>query len=293
MPTIQQAITEGALRLRASGIDQERRTAGLLLCHIAGIDRTHLLTKSEEQIDEHEYRAYLALVERRAAGEPVQYLTGHQEFYGLDFLVTPDVLIPRPETEFLIDRVINLVESAKYKSPIIVDIGTGSGCIAVTLALRIPRARLIATDASPAALDVARTNAERHGVRNRLEFLEGDLLAPLAGRALDGAIDVLASNPPYVDQERPELIQREVHNWEPHRALFGGVGGMEFYRRLLTDGLNYLRRGGYLVVEIGYGQLDSISDAVAASSSWKLVDVTHDLQGIPRTLTIEKPSNNS
>jgi release factor glutamine methyltransferase len=292
MPTIQQAITEGAFRLRASGIDQERRTAGLLLCHITGIDRTHLLTKSEEQIDEHKYNAYLALVERRAAGEPVQYLTGHQEFYGLDFLVTPDVLIPRPETEFLIERVINLVESAKYESPIIVDIGTGSGCIAVTLAVRIPRARLIATDASPAALDVARTNAERHGVGHRLEFLEGDLLAPLAGHALEGAIDVLASNPPYVEQERPELIQREVRNWEPHQALFGGVGGIEFYHRLLAEGLNYLRDGGCLVVEIGYGQLDSIGDAVAASASWKLVDVTRDLQGIPRTLTIEKQLNN-
>lgn len=291
MPTIQQAITEGALRLHASGIDQERRTAGLLLCHITGVDRTHLLTKSEEQIGEQQFHAYLALVERRAAGEPLQYLTGHQEFYGLDFLVTPDVLIPRPETEFLIERVINLVECAKYESPTIVDIGTGSGCIAVTLALHIPQARLIATDASPSALDVARTNAERHGVSNRIEFLEGDLLAPLGGRALDGAIDVLASNPPYVDEEHPELIQREVSKWEPHQALFGGVDGMEFYRRLLAEGLNYLRSGGYLVVEIGYGQLDSISEAVAASSSWKLVDVTRDLQGIPRTLTIEKPSN--
>ena len=291
MPTISQAITEGSRRLHASGIDQERRTAGLLLCHVMGIDRTRLLTRSEEQIDEAQYRAYLALVGRRAAGEPAQYLTGHQEFYGLDFIVTADVLIPRPETEFLIERVMNIVEDSKQDSPLIVDVGTGSGCIAVTVAMQLPRARLIATDASPAALNVARTNAERHGVRDRIEFLEGDLLAALAERGLEGAVDVLASNPPYVNEERPELIQREVYEWEPHEALFGGVDGMDFYRRLLAGGLQYLKPGGYLLVEIGYGQLDSISDAVAASS-WKLVDVTRDLQDIPRTLTIRKSSEN-
>lgn len=290
LPSIRQAITEGAVRLHAADIDQERRAAGLLLCHVMGIDRTRLLTRSEEQIDEAQYRDYLALVERRAAGEPVQYLTGHQEFYGLDFIVTPDVLIPRPETEFLIDRVMKLVEE-RQDSPLIVDVGTGSGCIAVTLAIQLPRARLIATDASPAALNVARTNAERHGVRDRIEFLEGDLLAPLAERGLEGAVDVLASNPPYVNEESRELLQSEVCDWEPHEALFGGADGLAFYRRLLADGLKYLKPGGYLVVEIGYGQLDSITD-VAGRSSWKLVDVTPDLQGIPRTLILRTPSEN-
>jgi len=290
MPTIAQAITEGAVRLHAADIDHERRTAGLLLCHVMGIDRTRLLTRSEEQIDEAQYRNYLAFVERRASGEPVQYLTGHQEFYGLDFIVTPDVLIPRPETEFLIERVMKLVEE-RQDSPLIVDVGTGSGCIAVTLAMQLPRARLMATDASRAALNVARTNAERHGVRDRIEFLEGDLLMPLAERGLEGAVDVLASNPPYVSEDEPELIEREVCDWEPHEALFGGADGLAFYRRLLADGLKYLKPGGYLVVEIGYGQLDSITD-FAGRSSWELVDVTLDLQGIPRTLTLRMPSEN-
>ncbi len=291
MPTISQAITEGASRLHAAGIDQERRTAGLLLCNVMGIDRTRLLTRSEEQIDEAQYLDYLELVVRRAAGEPAQYVTGHQEFYGLDFIVTPDVLIPRPETEFLIERVMNLVEDSKQDSPLIVDVGTGSGCIAVTVAKLLPCARLIATDASPAALNVARTNAERHGLRDRIEFLEGDLFAPLAERGLEGAVDVLASNPPYVSEERPELIQREVYEWEPRQALFGGCDGMDFYRRLLADGWKYLKPGGYLVVEIGFGQHDSIRNAVAATS-WNLVDVTRDLQDIPRTLTMKKPSEN-
>jgi release factor glutamine methyltransferase len=291
MPTITQAITEGADRLRAAGIDHERRTAGLLLCHVLGVDRTHLLTRSKEQINKADHVAYLAFVERRAAREPLQYLTGHQEFYGLDFIVSPDVLIPRPETEFLIERVMKLVERSRQESPLLVDVGTGSGCIAVALAMQLPMARLIATDAFRAALDVARTNADRYGVRARIEFLEGDLLAPLAERALEGAVDVIASNPPYVNEGSRELLQREVRDWEPHDALFGGADGLVFYRRLIEDGLKYLKPGGHLVVEIGYGQLDSISNAVAASS-WTLVDVTRDLQDIPRTLTIRKPSGN-
>ena len=287
MPTISQAITEGSRRLHASGIDQERRTAGLLLCHVMGIDRTRLLTRSEEQIDEARYLDYLALVVRRAAGEPAQYLTGHQEFYGLDFIVTPDVLIPRPETEFLIERVMNLVEDSKQDSPLIVDVGTGSGCIAVTVAKQLPRARLIATDASPAALDIARTNAERHGVRDRIEFLEGDLLAPLAKRGLEGAVDVLASNPPYVNEESSELLQREVRDWEPHEALFGGVDGLDFYRRLIAESPHYLKPGGYIVLEIAFSQVDSISEMVKGSA-FELVDTTRDLQGIPRTLCLRR-----
>lgn len=289
MPTISQAITEGAARLRVAGINQERRSAGFLLGHVMGVDRAHLLTRSEEQISDADYASYLAFVERRAAGEPPQYLTGHQEFYGLDFIVSPDVLIPRPETEFLIERVTRLVKEPG-KDSLIVDVGTGSGCIAVTLAVHLPEARLIATDASRAALDIALTNSERHGARARIEFLEGDLLSPLDERGLDGAVDVIASNPPYVNESDQAFMQREVRDWEPHQALFGGVDGLDFYRRLLEDGLKYLKPGGHLVLEIGYGQLDPVSE-MAAKSSWTLVDVIQDLQQIPRTLTIRKRSD--
>jgi len=285
VPTISQAIAEGAGRFREPRIHEERRTAGVLLCHVLGIDRTYLLTRSEEQIDEARYREYLALVERRATGEPLQYITGHQEFYGLDFTVTPDVLIPRPETEFLAERVIKLVRELRNETPLIVDLGTGSGCIAVTLALHLPGARVIAIDSSNAALDVARANAERHGARDRIEFVEGDLLAPLLERHLEAAVDVLTSNPPYVGEDRPELIQREVSEWEPHAALFGGADGLDFYRRLLLDAPRYLKPDGYLVFEIGYGQLDAILELIDRSAL-ELVDVTHDLQGLPRTLAL-------
>lgn len=250
-----------------------------------GIDRTHLLTRSEEQIDEAPYRTYLALVERRASGEPLQYIIGHQEFYGLDFIVTPDVLIPRPETELLVERVIKLVGESRNEMPLIVDIGTGSGCIAVTLAIHLPRARVIATDISHAALDVARANSERHGVRDRIEFVEGDLLAPLLERHLEAAVDFLASNLPYVSEESPEIIQREVSEWEPHAALFGGADGLDLYRRLLLDAPRYLKPGGYLVCEIGYGQLDAILELIEPSKL-EFVDVTNDLQGLPRTLAL-------
>jgi len=286
MPTISEAIAEGTRKLHGSGIDQERRTAGLLLCHAIGIDRTHLMTKSETEIDDVKYNIYLRLLERRAAGEPVQYLTGHQEFYGLDFTVTPDVLIPRPETEFLIEQVLKIVDNKKSDRPLIVDVGTGSGCIAVTLATNLPNARLIATDVSPGALNIARNNAAKHRVIDRIEFLEGDLLGPLENRGLEASVDIIASNPPYVDAALKSSMQREVGEWEPETALFGGVDGIEFYHRLLSDCQGFLKIGGYLVVEIGYGQLKAIERMVEASSSLEIVEVTNDLQDIPRTLTM-------
>lgn len=288
MPTIAKAIAEGAARLRSSQVDQERRTAGVLLSHVLGFDRTQLLTRSEEQIAGPDYDAYLRLVARRAAGEPQQYITGHQEFCGLDFLVTPSVLIPRPETEFLIERVIELViDFPGEQDRLIVDIGTGSGCIAISLARHLPQARVVATDISSGALEVARANAVRHGVQNRIQFIEGDALEPLSRFKLEGAVDVLASNPPYVEEATSELVQREVREWEPHTALFAGADGLDFYRRLLPDAPHYLKPGGYLVCEIGYRQLDAILRLID-SSEFEFVDVTRDLQGWPRTLAMRK-----
>ncbi|HST20001.1 MAG TPA: peptide chain release factor N(5)-glutamine methyltransferase [Blastocatellia bacterium] len=292
MPTISEAIAAGARQLQSSSVDEARRTAGVLLCHLLGIDRTHLLTKSDQQIEEPDYQSYLQLIERRATGEPLQYITGHQEFYGLDFIVTPAVLIPRPETEFLVEQVIKLSGESHLIAPLIVDVGTGSGCIAVAIATSRPNAKIIATDVSTAALAVAQKNAERNSVGQRIEFLEGNLLEPLFGRGLELSVDILASNPPYVEEGRPELVQREVHDWEPHTALFGGADGLNFYRRLLADGLKYVKPGGYLVCEIGYTQLDVISDMIAGPS-WELIEAISDLQGIPRTLTVRKVSGST
>ena len=287
MPTILQAIAEGSRLLESAGVDQQVLTAGVLLRHVMAVDRTYLLTRSEEQIEESQYRDYLALVDRRAAGEPLQYLTGHQEFYGLDFIVTPDVLIPRPETEFLVERIINLVGEMKQDAPVIVDVGTGSGCIAVTLAKQLPQAKLIATDASSRALAVARENAGRHGVQDRIEFIEGNLLEPLAANPVQGHVDLLASNPPYVNEADLESLQREVRDWEPHGALFGGPDGLDFYRRLLVESPVYLKPEGFVVLEIGFSQLESINEMVKAGA-FAVIDITRDLQGIPRTLCLQR-----
>jgi release factor glutamine methyltransferase len=213
----------------------------------------------------------------------LQHITGRQEFYGLDFTVNRDVLIPRPETEFLVEQVIRL--SRGLSAPLIVDVGTGSGCIAIALAVNIPDARIVATDISPAAIEAARANARRHKVEERIEFLAGDLLAPLAGR--EDAIDIIASNPPYVPLSRPDMVQREVRDWEPEVALFGGEEGIDFYRRLLNEGFPFVKAEGWLVCEIGYSQLETIRDMIDPEA-WNLVEVTDDLQGIPRTLTIRR-----
>jgi release factor glutamine methyltransferase len=287
VPTIAEAIREGARRLEQAGESEARRTAGLLLAYRLKVDRTHLLTHPEQAISVEDRQAFMQMIERRAAGEPAQYITGHQEFYGRDFLVTPAVLIPRPETEFLVERVLALARDTQQAAPLIVDLGTGSGCIAVTLAVELPAARIIATDISGAALAIARQNAAQHGVGARIEFYEGDLVAPLTAHGLDNRVDILASNPPYVAENQPELVQRDVREFEPHGALFGGADGLSFYRRLLVEAFSVVRPGGFLVCEIGYSQLDAIAELVAASR-WQLVEIIHDLQGIARTLVIRK-----
>jgi release factor glutamine methyltransferase len=313
LPNIAQAITVAAERLQAAGLTDERRTANSLLGQALGVDRIYLLTHANDAVDEAHYQAFLAMIERRATGEPLQYITGHQEFYGLDFCVTPDVLIPRPETEFLVEQVIKLSPSREeFCSPafgqkvlpgeilpegaatnpstnrlVIVDAGTGSGCIAITLALQVKNARVIATDISPAALAVARENAQALGAKDKIEFLEGDLLAPLAGLNLEGAVDFLASNPPYISVNEAATLQREVKDWEPHKALFADDEGLKFYQRLLDEGQSYVKHDGFLICEIGYTQLDAIKRMIDPKV-WQLEEVTNDLQGLPRTLTIRR-----
>ena len=246
-----------------------------------------MLTRSDEQVGADCFGDYLSMIARREAGEPLQYITGRQEFYGLDFLVTPDVLIPRPETEFLVEAAIKIIRAANIELPLIADVGTGSGCISIALATEIARARLIAIDISPAALGVARKNAERHGVLDRIEFVEGDLLDPLARAGLAESLDLIASNPPYVSADNSDIVQREVSDWEPHVALFGGADGLDYYRRLLAESPRYLKPGGSIVCEIGFGQLEPLR-AMIDPRELELIFVTDDLQGIPRTLAMRR-----
>jgi release factor glutamine methyltransferase len=292
LPTLDEALVVATSRLNDASIDQPRRTAGLLLMHLLDVDQTHLITKTNETVPPGDYLLFLELVEQRAAGRPLEYITGRREFFGLDFRVTPDVLIPRPETEHLVEQVIKLegersAHREKADETLIADVGTGSGCIAVALAANLPHARIIATDISAAALDIARLNAAHHKVSDRIEFLAGDLLAPLSERRLERRLDIIASNPPYVPAADLEHLQREVREHEPLVALSGGADGLDLYRRLLTESAPLLKPGGYLVCEIGFTQLESIRTLVD-SSELRLKDITNDLQGIPRTVTIQK-----
>jgi release factor glutamine methyltransferase len=288
LPTIAQAIHQAANRLRQDGVNDEQRNASLLLGEALGVERTYLIMHANDELNQAHQQTFFAMVERRAAGEPLQYITGHQEFYGLDFKVTADVLIPRPETEFLIEQVIKQAQKNEATAAsLVVDVGTGSGCIAVTLALKLKNARLLATDISSAALAVARANAEALGATGRIEFLQGDLLAPLAGRGLEKRVDFLVSNPPYIARQDAPGLQPEVRDWEPHKALFADEQGLRFYRRLLGEGWQYVRGDGFFICEIGYTQLGEIQRLIDPKL-WRLEEVTDDLQGIPRILTIRR-----
>ena len=223
-----------------------------------------------------------ALVKRRLAGEPIQYITGETEFYGLSFRVNRDVLIPRSETEHVVEKAIAL--AADFARPRIVDAGAGSGAIAVALARKLLTAQMTATEISASALTVARENAERNDVADRIRFLEGDLLAPVAG----GQFDIVVSNPPYVPEGDRNTLSVEVRDYEPAQALFAGADGLEVYRRLIPAAFSALGSGGFVVLEIGYGQQEPVR-ALLTGAGFNDVEFTRDLKGIPRVAAARRP----
>ena len=290
MPTsIAEAILQGAHDLRKAGVSEARRDAGSLLAHVIGRDRTFILSHADDPISEEQLEKFRKTLEWRAGGEPLQYITGHQEFFGLDFEVISDVLIPRPETELLVETALRLV-SNREAAPIICDVGTGSGCIAVTLLHELPHAQGMAIDISPAAIEVAKRNASRHSVSERLEFVVSDCFAALNRK--DPLFDLVVSNPPYIAVGELEGLQREVRDYEPHLALEAGADGLSIIRRLLGDAGAYLKPGGHFLFEIGFDQreaVDSLIGPLVSRGVWRLLDVYLDLQGIPRTVALHKP----
>jgi release factor glutamine methyltransferase len=273
---LRQLVAETEVVLRTGPHPERARLdAETLLLHLLAQNRAWLLAHMDDAADSETQAALGALIMRRSIGEPIQYITGHAEFFGLPFAVAPGVLIPRPETEHLVEEVIRL--AGAFTEPRIADIGTGSGAIAVALANALPDCWITATDLSPQALKIARSNADRNGVANRIEFLEGDLLAPLAGRSFS----ILASNPPYVPLRDRTSLSAEVRAYEPHSALFAGDDGLDIYRRLIPDARSLLVAGGWLVMEIGFGQQDAVEKLLLASSYCE-VHFVPDYQGIPR-----------
>lgn len=248
-----------------------RLTSELLLAHVLGRERVYLYANPERSLLPEEESAFEACLRERLAGRPTQYITGVQEFYGREFRVTPDVMIPRPETEFVVQTAAGLCGAGS----VVVDAGTGSGAIAVSVQLEAG-VRVVATDISRAALLIAQENARR--LRAAVLFVECDLLAAITGRS----VDLVLSNPPYVPDGDEPSLQREVRDFEPRLALYGGPAGLDFYRRLIGESLRVLKPGGWLIVECGIRQAGRVRDMLGAE--WRETRVVDDLAGLPRVL---------
>jgi len=328
---VRSALRDAIAQLEREHVPSAALAAELLLMHILDRDRAWIYAHPEQELDAPARERYFSLVTRRAGGVPTQYLTGHQEFWGLDFEVTPAVLIPRPETEHVIEVAlerlgITAATAAQRRSDAlrIADVGTGSGCIAVALAHELPGARVVATDISAAALEVARRNAARHEVSDRVDFTECNLLEaffhqspftpvqdrpatlppPMADsgqashpsspsgrlRARESRLfDLIASNPPYIGRNEAAALPREVREHEPEEALFGGEAGTEIYAPLIAQAAMLLKPNGILVLELGHNSREHASRLLAAAE-WTGVAVTHDLAGIPRVASALRSS---
>jgi release factor glutamine methyltransferase len=244
-------LMQGVRRLRGAGIDSARLDAELLLGCALGMSREELIVAAARNLSLAESDRYEDLLKRRLNREPLAYITGQQEFWSLDFIISSDVLVPRPETELLVEIALKeLANLADTKVPRILELGTGSGAIAVALATESPRAQIIATEISPAALAIGRRNAYRNGVPKAIRFLQGDLF-PALGKELENDFDLVVSNPPYISRGEISNLEAEVSRWEPRAALDGGVDGLDFYRRIAEEAPDYLRQGGAVAVEIG------------------------------------------
>lgn len=287
---LRDALQSAIARLTAENVPSPRLNAETLLMFTLNCDRAYLFAHPERELTQEEQSRYDEALTQRAKGVPTQYITGHQEFWGLDLIVSPAVLIPRPETEHLIETILPLARS--MKRPIIADVGTGSGAIALALAKELPNAEIHATDISPSALEIAEANAARlqlefrtingQDPERRIHFHDTDLLRGLPRQAFDFVV----SNPPYVGESEEDTVQLEVRKFEPRTAVFAGSSGLEVIENLIPSARAALRPGGYLVMEIS----STIAEGVRALlSDWGDVTLTNDLQGIPRVALARKP----
>ena len=290
MPPLRATLRQGLQTLLAHQVPSAQLAAELLLMHVLGRDRAYLHTHPEEDVPSPALERYSQLIAERTTGKPTQYIIGHQEFWGLDFEVTPDVLIPRPETEHLVECALELARWQGYGNGArlrIVDVGTGSGCIALALAAEFPHAILFGVDISRPALVVASRNAVRLGMPERVKFLESDLLQRLLAPDFAGTFDFIVSNPPYVGKDEVDKVQREVREFEPRLAWGGDLErGEEIYARFFPQAIQILKPGGYVAVEIGYNMRDRV--LAILGKEWEDITVRPDLAGIPRVVSARK-----
>jgi release factor glutamine methyltransferase len=265
-------------------VPSPRLNAELLLMFALNCERSYLYAHPERALTTEEQSSFDEVIRERARGCPTQYITGHQEFWGLDLLVSPAVLIPRPETEHLVETVLELIKEYRFDGPgrlKLLDVGTGSGCIALSLASELPHIEIHACDISEDALEIARVNAARLALVERVRFSHSDLLSAYA----DQKFDFVISNPPYVGEEDADKVQKQVRDFEPKIAVFSGREGMDIYRRLIPEAEDALRPGGWFVTEIGYSEEEKVRNLLAG---WADIQVTADLQGIPRVVAARK-----
>lgn len=280
---LHERLAEARAALLRAGIDADEAAldAEVLARHVLDCDRATLLTRARDPLPSAFNRLFESLVDRRVGREPLAYIVGHREFWGLEFDVTPAVLIPRPETELIIEEALACLPRRDTVRDI-VDVGTGSGCLAVTLAIEFPAARVTATDISPDALEIAYRNSDRHHVTARVSLIQTDLVRDLSRPA-----ELIVSNPPYVPAADEPTLQPEVGRFEPPRALFGGEDGLDVIRALLASTHQHLAPGGSLIVEFGFGQEAAVLD-VAHRSGWTVARVRSDLQAIPRVAVLRR-----
>jgi len=288
---LKESLRDAIALLEENRVGSPRMNAEVLLMFVLGCDRAYLYAHPERELSDDEQARYEEALEQRARGIPAQYITGHQEFWGLDFIVSPAVLIPRPETEHLVEAVLEISRGLPHPvspkagetrvgHPRIADVGTGSGCVALALASELPQAEIHATEISEDALEIARANAARLGFERRVTFHCTDLLA-----GIDGQFDIIASNPPYVGESEYDKVQLEVRKFEPRCAVFAGPDGMDMIRRLAWQARTLLEPGGILAMEIGYSQEAAVRDVLC---DWRDVHTIPDLQGIPRVAIASK-----
>jgi release factor glutamine methyltransferase len=286
--TVLEALNWSTDFLKDHHMDNPRLNAELLLARSMGIRREELYTRLHSQIKEEEQEALDAFVQRRVSGEPLQYILGHQEFWSFDVKVDSQVLIPRPETELLVEQALSILGSTPFrKAPLVLELGTGSGAIAISLAREVKEMLIVATDVSEEALELARQNALRAGVEGKIAFVHGDLFNALQSSKEKGPFDVIVSNPPYVPRSDIASLAKEVRN-EPRIALDGGEDGLDFHRRIISEAPAYLQAGGWLLLEMGQGQGARISALIREKADFLRPQILSDLSGIERVVKVQK-----
>jgi release factor glutamine methyltransferase len=300
---VEELLRAGAARLREADVEAPRLCAEMLMAHLLGTDRAALCRRAKDRLSTDEAARYEELLARRAAREPVQHIVGRTEFWSLDILCDPGALIPRPETEVVIQTALGVLKNSA--APEIADIGTGTGCIAIALATELPGARLYASDISRNALELAARNLAAHGLSERVQLFEGDMAEPFLSHGLAGRLDAVVCNPPYVAESHKPALQPEVREYEPEAALYGGRDGLRVVARLLAEAAPLLKPAGYLIIEIAQGQAPAVRELAEKSGAgpstnaqgrpelgrmggWRVIRTIADPAGIERVLLIQK-----